>query len=213
MLTQEETERALSELARAAEVPPPRYQGEGGKWYVASVRSNCEDRAVRDLRAVGFDAFNPTYSKRVGRANLRRTLTRALMPGYCYVQLDIASPNAIRAAYNVKDVSGLLGSGFTPGVVPDAVVAVWRAFDETPIERLPGYVDPVPTFRAGDTVSTVDGPLAGMILPVLAVDKSGNPAVEFTMFGKTHAKVVRRHLVRLVASGGTAQQVGIGLAA
>lgn len=168
------------------------------KWYVARVRPQREDRAVEELLDLGFRAFHPTYSRRVGKGRTRRDETRPIIPGYAFVQFDVRQRGWERC-YAAKSIFGLLGSDYRPMPVPEA--AIVRYIDlvtsEDDIDRV---LAPERVIDRGDTVriSTPSGnhPFEGWIVPVMAVDKSGNLAVEFQLFGgKSFATVIPRSFV------------------
>ena len=165
-------------------------------WYVARCRPQREAHAVHELLDLGFKAFHPTYTKRVGKGATRRIVERPILPGYCFVEFDRLGQGWERC-WAAKSIFGILGQGSTPLAVP--MEAIIRYIDQATTDEsdLARILAPETVIDVGDTVriATLAGnhPFEGHIVPVLALDRSGNLAVEFELFGgKAFASLIPR---------------------
>lgn len=136
------------------------------RWFVVHTHPRLERVVIRDLADKGFTAFLPIM-RELRPAKPRRLLSRKqrliggrvacfvpVFPGYCFVQLDIASDEWFAICY-IEGVKRLLRSGFgRPLPVPVGFVEMLQA--ETGVRER----EPEARSLTGASVVISDGPFA-----------------------------------------------------
>jgi transcriptional antiterminator RfaH len=125
------------------------------EWFVVRTQPRTEEKAVRHLTNQGFATYLPRYQRRIRHARQNKIVLRPLFPSYLFVYLD---PDRCRwrSINGTIGVREILTSGLTPISVHKRVIEEIRAReDETGAVRLSP-----PTFRRGQIVRMLDGPLA-----------------------------------------------------
>jgi transcription antitermination factor NusG len=80
----------------------------------------------------------------------------SLFPGYCFVWIELQWTAACRC---IGVVGLIMGTGQQPAKVTDSIIDGLRAREKNGFVVLP----PKPTFRPGDPVRVIHGPLAGRL--------------------------------------------------
>lgn len=128
-------------------------------WYCVQTKVRAEEQALLNLQRQAFECFLPRIQRRLRRANVRqrRTAIEPLFPGYLFLHVDAAQQSlaTVRSTLGVVD---LVRFGGIPARVGDALVA--RLQRDGGLEGV--IVPPEPTYKPGDAVSIVQGPMAGM---------------------------------------------------
>ena len=57
------------------------------KWMVVQTKSNCENKASKNLMRQGFSVFFPKIKKNVSRFNKFYSTIKPLFPGYIFVSI------------------------------------------------------------------------------------------------------------------------------
>jgi transcriptional antiterminator RfaH len=124
-------------------------------WYVIQTKPREDQRALDNLRAQSFEAFQPRCTVTRKRAGQRREVLEPLFPGYVFVALDRLEQDwgPIRST---RGVARLVRFGDEIPSLPTGLVESLRALDGIVL------ADPVARLKRGDAVRIVDGPLAGM---------------------------------------------------
>jgi transcription antitermination factor NusG len=135
-------------------------------WYVARVAPRCEFEAAAEIAEAGGITVTPSHrvsTLRRHTKSVRKIETRALLPGYLFVQAaDVSTFRAARA------FRGLLTNAGMPLTVPA------RAVDAISQQCASGTFDigicapatPARVWKAGEAVRVTSGLLAGMVLHV-----------------------------------------------
>ena len=126
-------------------------------WYAVWTRSHCEQGVSAQLSARGFDVFLPemaTWSRRAGAAHLIQT---PMFPGYLFIR-DTVDKQRYVQILGARGVVRVLGESWDRlAPIPDAEI---DALQQVVAARIP--VLPHAHLAAGDRVTVVDGPLAGI---------------------------------------------------
>jgi len=123
-------------------------------WYVAKTKPRQESQTSIVLELRGLETYFPLIAaRRLGRT---RAKLEPLFPGYLFVRLDASTPGWV-VARSAPGVSYFLGAERLPTPVPDELVGEIRRR----VERQE-YQARRPSFRSGDRVVIVGGPLDGV---------------------------------------------------
>lgn len=124
-------------------------------WYVIQTKPREDQRALDNLHAQNFEAFQPRCTVTRRRAGQRREVLEPLFPGYVFVALDRLEQDwgPIRST---RGVARLVRFGDEIPALPRGLVERLRALDGIVL------ADPLARLKRGDTVRITDGPLAGM---------------------------------------------------
>lgn len=157
-------------------------------WYLAQLRPNSAQIALRNLTRQGFAIFHPiqvTTSRR-GRAFV--TQKAPLFPGYLFVGLgpDAAPLRAVNSTYGV---SRLVSFGTTPTPVPRALISelAARCDAESALREL----------APGDPVRLTTGPFADFVASVQQIAPDQRVWVLLDILGRaTRVAIPRAELRR-----------------
>jgi transcriptional antiterminator RfaH len=125
------------------------------EWFVVCTQPRAEEKAARNLTNQGFASYLPRYLRRIRHARQNKIVLRPLFPNYLFVHLDpdFCRWRSINGTIGVREI---LTNGLTPIPVHKRIIEEIRAReDETGAVRLSP-----PTFRRGQIVRMLDGPLA-----------------------------------------------------
>jgi transcription antitermination factor NusG len=103
-------------------------------WYALHVRSNQELKVRDALRGQALEEFLPTYTVQRGK----ETITRALLPGYCFARFDC------RRRLPIMQISGMitiLGTHVGPIVIAEHEVEHLRQICKAPEARPAARMD------------------------------------------------------------------------
>lgn len=161
------------------------------RWYVVQTRRGDEERADVNLRRQSFRTYLPRYLRVRVQARRRDVVARPLFPNYLFVQLDLHS-DRWRTVNSTFGVRTMLGAGGRPmAVPPDVIDKIRRREDEQ------GYVvlNAGQTFREGDRIRIIEGPLSEME-GLFQTDDQQRAIVLLDLLGrKARVKVPRRTIV------------------
>lgn len=142
------------------------------QWYIVMTTPRGEFAAAADLwrnncrvwcpwhwRTVRYRGPNPRLSER----------RQPTFPRYIFAHLADAE---IHLATNARDITGILGTADRPKPIPRAVMDTFFARAEGDYLDLDQPAPDEPTVQPFDWVRFAEGPLAGMLAQVSAVDKS-----------------------------------------
>jgi transcriptional antiterminator NusG len=152
-------------------------------WYVLQVSDGREQRALDDLKRMGYPAFAPQRVMLERKSAKWRKVKRLLLPGYVFLNLDLCA-QAYYAIRRMSSVIRFLGAAMPETVPPEEMrhmflhqflqdeVFVWDVSE--------GHLE-------GDRLIIDTGPLVGREDAITSYDKRQQRAtVTFTVLGKPH---------------------------
>ena len=165
-------------LAKALDELRQELEGKYGEWYVIHTYSGMENRVKQnvDSRAQAlnmedyiFETVVPTEEVVEIRNNVRKTVTRCVLPGYVLVRMEL-NDDSWSTVRQTPSVTGFVGQGqqpvplsidevvhmLTPSVT--AKVNAAQAGAAVSRKRKIEVVD----FEVGDSVMVTDGPFTGV---------------------------------------------------
>jgi transcription antitermination factor NusG len=164
---------------------PPRKN-----WLAVTTKPNLEKIATEALYEKGLDAYLPLYRVRRRWSDRVKELELPLFPGYTF-----CVTNPTRSVFPTPGVTGVVSFGAGPALIPDSeIVAVRRAIES----GLP--MQPSPFIHAGQQVSIVYGPLAGIEGIVVKVKKQYCLVVSITMLQRSISVDIEEDWVRPVGT-------------
>lgn len=125
-------------------------------WYLVYCKPRREELARVNLQRQGFETYLPLVRQPRRRLRRRFIQVEPLFPRYLFVHLDTVSDNwaPIRSTLGV---SSLVRFGMEPAVVPQDLVQMIRARDDsTGVQDLPPE-----DFKPGDRLRIAEGPMMG----------------------------------------------------
>jgi len=120
----------------------------------AHVESYCRE-------TLGVETYFPRLKEHRTIRRVRREVTSALFPRYLFAKIDLAT--SYRAVRYAPEVINLVHAGDAPAIVSDALVDELRAWAGNEVDR----TTLVPSFRPGDAVQVVQGPMQGVSAVIL----------------------------------------------
>ncbi len=126
-------------------------------WYVLKTKPRLEDQTSLVLQSRNLEVYLPKIALWMGRApdgKLRKQ--EPLFPGYMFARLDLKTTDWLLAR-SAPGVAYFLGFDGLPSPLPDDLVESVRLRAEEQQRR--GWR---PSFRSGDRVVIVSGPMAGL---------------------------------------------------
>jgi transcriptional antiterminator RfaH len=124
-------------------------------WCAAQTHVRSEDKAAFHLKRQGFEVFLPKHLKRRKHARRIDWVPTPLFPRYLFVSIDpqVTQWSSIRSTVGVGD---LVRFGNLPAAVPTHIITeIMARQDEKGLVK--AYTNC--TFKSGDRVKIVDGPL------------------------------------------------------
>ncbi len=163
------------------------------RWYVATVKTNREFTAERELRRQGFRPWNPRVRERlVVRRKFSesvRHVVRPYFPNYMFICFD-AERDVWSPIKSTKGITRLIAQG-------ELLVPVRRGVIEALMEQsgeLDFLIDErveevIRNFSVGDEVKVTDGPFSGFVGPISKMTSEKKIEVMLEVFGRS-TKVV-----------------------
>ncbi len=125
------------------------------KWCAVQTHVRSEDKAAFHLKNQGYEVFLPKYLKRRKHARRIDWVSSPLFPRYLFIFIN-PSLSPWWSIRSTVGVGSLICFGDTPAVVPENIITDIKARqDEKGMVRLHNSC----TFKSGDKVKIVDGPL------------------------------------------------------
>ncbi len=159
------------------------------RWFAVQTYSSFENKvkqgiehkaALEGLREKIARVVIPTETVVEIKGGKKRSITRALMPGYVLVEIEPVEEifNFIK---EIKGVSSFVGDGHMPTPLgPDEVGNLLNIMEDKHEKPKPKA-----TFRKGDQIKVVEGPFANFIGSVEGVDQDkGKLTVMVSIFGR-----------------------------
>ena len=171
------------------------YEAEGianseSAWFAVQFKPNSHKIAERNLTRQGFEAFLPTFTQTVKRANAFREARVPLFPGYMFALVD-SSTHSWRTINSTYGVSKLVTFGDQkPASVPFALIEALRHIGNVGLDQ--------PAYEVGDTVHITNGPFANFITQIVGLVPEQRVWVLLDVLGKaTRVAVGTDSLVKL----------------
>lgn len=133
---------------------------DGPIWFLAQIKPNSHQIALRNLARQGFETFLPLQGETCRRGRRFVTRPRPLFPGYLFVALDVGQGHW-RAVNSTTGLTGLVCVGGRPQPVPQDLVSQLRARCDAS-----GQMQPAAHFGPGDQVAVTTGPFADFVARV-----------------------------------------------
>lgn len=164
--------------------------GGGGRasWYVVFCKPRQELTARENLVRQGFEVYLPQIRISKRKRNRWVDVIEVLFPRYLFVRADrqLQSTASIRST---RGAVGLVTFGIERAVVPDRVIEAIQARE---VGTTGLHAEASPVFRAGEKVTLLDGPFAGLE-GVFACDDGVKRAILLIeLLGKTNRVRVNR---------------------
>jgi transcriptional antiterminator RfaH len=152
-----------------------------GSWYVVRTRPRQESVAEANLDRQDFRVFLPRIETSRSFRGKWKKRVETLFPNYLFVRLNLERDNIspLRSTLGVKELVAF-GGHIKP--VPDAFIEELRASADPDTGIL--QRDLPSSFRAGDEVTIVSGPLSGHHAVFQATAGEGRVAVLMEMLGR-----------------------------
>ncbi len=161
-------------------------------WFLAQLKPNCAQIAVRNLTRQGFRSFLPMEEQTAQRNGRFVTQTRPVFPGYVFVALD-AAQGLWRKVNATSGVSKLVSFGSEPARVPGPLVTELQArCDAT------GRYHAAEGLKVGDRVAIATGPFSGALAEIETVAPDRRVWVLLDLLGRQTRMVVSETGVRAV---------------
>lgn len=156
---------------------------EDAKWYVVHTYSGYENKVAsnlektvenRQIHDLITEIRVPTETVTEIKDNKRRDVERKIFPGYVLVKM-ILTDESWYVVRNIRGCTGFVGPSSKPIPLTDEEVAR-LGVEQKEIEV---------SYRVGDSVRIIDGPLEGFVGTVEEVDVDKNRVrVTVSMFGR-----------------------------
>lgn len=137
------------------------------RWYLAQLKPNSANIAVKNLRRQGFKTFLPMHEETRTRNGKFLTTMRPVFPGYIFIAFNTNS-GFWRSINSTAGVTRLVCFGKEPTAVPqDLISQLMLRCDDAGILLPPELLNP------GDLVTVTTGPLNSFVAEVekLAADR------------------------------------------
>ncbi|MDR0738916.1 MAG: transcription termination/antitermination protein NusG [Oscillospiraceae bacterium] len=154
------------------------------KWYVVHTHSGYENKVASNIekvvRAHGLsdfvrEVFIPTQVVSEIKNNETREVEKKVFPGYLLIKM-VLNNDTWYAMRNIKGCTGFVGASTKPIPLTDDEVKKFGANREKIIEV---------SYKVGDSVQIMSGPLEDLIGTVTKLDKQNNcVSVVVSMFGR-----------------------------
>ena len=153
------------------------------KWYVVHTYSGYENKVATDLEKMVenrkmqdliLDIKIPTETVKEVKEDKVREVERKIFPGYVLIKM-IVTDDSWYVVRNTRGVTGFVGPASEPVPLSDAEVAA-LGVDKRTVEV---------SYKVGDLVKIVAGPLKGMEGSVISIDEENNVvSVKISMLGQ-----------------------------
>lgn len=170
-------------------------------WHVVATKPGQDDLAARTLREAGFRTFAPWRWKRVSHARTVQRRPRPVFSGYVFFLAEHQPWQAAARCRGVREVITL--DHQKPAKIPTD----WL-IQHQELCTSDGYMQhadeieetALPIINVGDVLKVLDGPFAGLVATVMALDKKGAPQVMAEMFGTERPVTLSPQRVEAMAS-------------
>jgi transcriptional antiterminator NusG len=153
------------------------------KWYVVHTYSGYENKVATDLEKMVenrkmqdliLDIKIPTETVTEVKEDKVREVERKIFPGYVLIKM-IVTDDSWYVVRNTRGVTGFVGPASEPVPLSDAEVAA-LGVDKRTVEV---------SYKVGDLVKIIAGPLKGMEGSVISIDEANNVvSVKISMLGQ-----------------------------
>lgn len=127
-------------------------------WYVVCCKPRQEVTARENLQRQGFEVYLPRMRVRQRKQNRWVEAIEVLFPRYLFVRAD-RRRQSTASIRSTRGAVGLVRFGVEPAVVPDQVIEAIIAREDAATGL---HVKVNPEFRAGEKVTMLEGPFAGL---------------------------------------------------
>lgn len=170
----------------------PGARDQGYPWFALRVRSNHERVASIHLQGKGFEQFSPCYEAERQWSDRRRTIEKALFPGYIFCRLN---PQDRLPVLTIPGVVNVVGFGQGPTPIPECEIENVRKLVDSGL-----MVGPWPFLREGESVLIERGPLAGIEGVLQKVKGTFQLVVSIQLLQRSVSAQVERGWVRPITS-------------
>lgn len=168
----------------------PTHSASAG-WYLAQLKPNAIQIALRNLARQAFEVFNPTQVVTTRRNGKFAARDSQLFPGYLFVRLD-PQAGAWRAVNSTYGIARLVRFGTYPAPVPQALISDLAGRCDPQ-----GRLRPPEVLHPGDPVRLTSGPFADFVSKVEAIAPDQRIWVLLDILGRaTRVAVAREELRR-----------------
>jgi transcriptional antiterminator RfaH len=163
------------------------------EWLAIQVVARREIAVAASLREKGYDEFVPTQVERGRRSQTQRVM-RAVFPGYVFCRMDASMASA--KMYTTPGFIRIVSFGQRPLPVAAAEVESIR------LALAAGcYLQPTTFYQAGDLVSVVKGPLAGVEGRLVRQTTPATLVLSITLLQRAVSVQLDTDAVELIARG------------
>ena len=135
------------------------------KWFVAQIKPNSHDLAVRNLERQGFETYLPKIQKTLKKKNKFIDKEALLFPGYAFVGIDLQSSDWIKIN-STYGVSKLLCFNNKPSEIPlDLIVALKNRYQNNVNQIINENL------KRGDTIKFNNGPFADLVANIESINQ------------------------------------------
>ena len=164
-------------------------------WYAVCCKPRQEAVAEANLLRQDFHVYLPRIRIRRRRRGQWIDAVEVLFPRYLFLRIDPLRCN-MAPVRSTRGVVGLVRFGGQPAVVPDEVMAALLQHED-PASGL--HQDRRPQFCAGETITIIEGPFAGMAAVFGEQDGEMRVIVLLELLGKINKVKVARDWVARAA--------------
>lgn len=136
----------------------PSGSGSVPAWYVVCCKPRQESVAQENLKRQGFEVYLPRISARQRKRNRWVDSIQVLFPRYLFIRAD-RRRQSTASIRSTRGAVGLVRFGVEPAVVPDQVIEAIIAREDAATGL---HVKVCPEFQAGEKVTMLEGPFAGL---------------------------------------------------
>lgn len=164
-------------------------------WYILRSEPNRESTAAAGLVSYGLESYLPKVKvQQRPRRGASRSVLRPMFVGYLFAWSSPRDPLWARL-WNLPGLRGALKvGGALATITPEQLNAVREKESELINTKAPSG----PTYKTGDTVRMVDGPFAGQLVGISALDDAGRITVLMQLFGRQTKTVVSQKQIERV---------------
>lgn len=141
------------------------------RWHIVLTKASAEWQANKEILAKGFRCYYPFHFADVRRGRYNQGAVKPQFPGYLFVGLD--QGESIEQVRYVRGVRGFARDGGGLISISDAQMQRCKAdCDQRYWDSLPRRIERMP-IKVGDFVAAPVGPLQGVAVEIISIDKSG----------------------------------------
>jgi len=161
-------------------------------WYAVQTKARQEAIAEQHLGNQAFHTFLPLLRIVRHRRGRWQGVIEPLFPGYLFVELDIEQQNAAPIR-STRGVISLVRHGGIPRPIPTHIIEPLIDAQHTHGEA----IEPEKLFKAGDKVTLIDGPFAGLTAIFEAKSSQERVILMLNMLGGQTRVSVSAHDIKL----------------